>query len=97
MLQIFLWTKGITDCFMVTGGGAIAFNDAIGHKDGIHCTYSHHEQASAIAAEAYARIDNRIAVTLCNYRTGRDECDHRCSRRMVGFGSDAGDLRAGTL
>ena len=58
----FLVAKGITDCFMVTGGGAMHLNDAIGHKDGIHCTYSHHEQASAIAAEAYARIDNRIVL-----------------------------------
>ena len=60
----FLVSKGITDCFMVTGGGAMHLNDAIGHKEEIHCTYSHHEQASAIAAEAYARIDNRIAA-LC--------------------------------
>ncbi|MBQ9308848.1 MAG: thiamine pyrophosphate-binding protein, partial [Clostridia bacterium] len=31
---------------------------------GIKCTYQHHEQACAIAAEAYARLDNRAAV-LC--------------------------------
>mgnify|MGYP002245735826 CR=1 FL=1 len=29
-----------------------------------HCLYNHHEQASAMAAEAYARIHNRIAA-LC--------------------------------
>lgn len=39
-------------------------NDALGHKEGLHCLYNHHEQASAMAAEAYARIHNRIAV-LC--------------------------------
>lgn len=60
----FLVTKGINDCFMITGGGAMHLNDAIGHKDRIHCTYSHHEQASAIAAEAYARVNNKIAA-LC--------------------------------
>ena len=60
----FLVSKGITDCFMITGGGAMHLNDAIGHKEGIHCTYSHHEQASAIAAEAYGRINNKIAA-LC--------------------------------
>lgn len=60
----FLVSKGITDCFMITGGGAMHLNDALGHKSGLHCTYNHHEQACAIAAEAYARIDNKIAA-LC--------------------------------
>lgn len=60
----FLVDNGISDCFMVTGGGAMHLNDALGHKEGLNCTYNHHEQASAIAAESYARINNRIAA-LC--------------------------------
>ena len=60
----FLVSHGITDCFMVVGGGAMHLNDALGHKEGLHCTYNHHEQACAIAAEAYARVDNKIAA-LC--------------------------------
>lgn len=55
---------GICQAFTVTGGGAMHLNDALGHQEGLHCIYNHHEQASAIAAEAYARIHNRIAV-LC--------------------------------
>ena len=58
----FLVKKGITDCFMVVGGGAMHLNDALGHKEGLHCTYNHHEQACAMAAEAYARVNNRIAA-----------------------------------
>ena len=58
----FLVSHGITDCFTVTGGGAMHLNDALGHKDGLCCTYNHHEQACAIAAEAYARINNKIAA-----------------------------------
>lgn len=58
----FLVKKGITDCFMVVGGGAMHLNDALGHKKGLHCTYNHHEQACAMAAEAYARVNNRIAA-----------------------------------
>ncbi len=58
----FLVDHGITDCFMITGGGAMHLNDALGHKTGLHCTYNHHEQASAIAAESYARVNNRMAV-----------------------------------
>lgn len=60
----FLTEHGIADCFMVTGGGAMHLNDALGHKEGLHCTYNHHEQACAIAAEAYARVNNKIAA-LC--------------------------------
>ena len=37
-------------------------NDALGHNPGLHVTYNHHEQACAMAAEAYARLDNRIAA-----------------------------------
>ena len=55
---------GICQVFTVTGGGAMHLNDAQGHKEELHCLYNHHEQASAMAAEAYARIHNRIAA-LC--------------------------------
>ena len=58
----FLVSNGITDCFTVTGGGAMHLNDALGHKEGLKCLYNHHEQACAIAAEAYARINNKIAA-----------------------------------
>lgn len=58
----FLVDHGVTDAFSVVGGGAMHLNDALGHKDGLHVTYNHHEQACAIAAEAYARLDNKIAA-----------------------------------
>ena len=58
----FLVKNGISHCFTVTGGGAMFLNDALGHKAGLECIYNHHEQACAIAAEAYARINNKIAA-----------------------------------
>lgn len=58
----FLVSHGVTDCFSVVGGGAMHLNDAFGHHSGIRVTYNHHEQACAMAAEAYARLDNRIAA-----------------------------------
>ncbi|MDY4066257.1 thiamine pyrophosphate-binding protein, partial [Bullifex sp.] len=58
----FLVDHGVTDVFSVVGGGAMHLNDALGHKEGLHVTYNHHEQACAIAAEAYARLDNKIAA-----------------------------------
>ena len=58
----FLVEQGVTDVFSVVGGGAMHLNDALGHNTGLHVTYNHHEQACAIAAEAYARLDNKIAA-----------------------------------
>ena len=58
----FLVDNGITDCFMVTGGGAMHLDDAIGHEEGIRCTFNHHEQASAIAAEGYTRMTGKLAA-----------------------------------
>ena len=61
----FLVEKKVTDVFSVVGGGAMHLNDAIGHNKGLKVTYNHHEQACAIAAEAYARLENRIAAVGC--------------------------------
>lgn len=58
----FLADHGIKDCFMVTGGGAMHLDDAIGHQEGIHCTFNHHEQACAIAAEGYTRMTGKLAA-----------------------------------
>ena len=43
-------------------------NDSFGHDPRLKCLYQHHEQACAIAAEAYARMLNRPAVV--NVTTG---------------------------
>lgn len=58
----FLIEKGITDIFTVVGGGAMHLNDSFGHNPKLHCLYNHHEQASAMAGEAYARLANRMAA-----------------------------------
>ena len=58
----FLVNNNITDCFMVTGGGAMHLDDAIGHQAGMRCTFNHHEQACAIAAEGYTRMTGRLAA-----------------------------------
>ena len=57
----FFASHGVTDIFSVVGGGAMHLNDAFGHHSKIKVTYNHHEQACAMAAEAYARVENRIA------------------------------------
>ncbi|MDO4160676.1 MAG: thiamine pyrophosphate-binding protein [Prevotellaceae bacterium] len=59
---------GIEHCFLVTGGGAMHLNDAIGHTKGLTYICNHHEQASAIAAEGYYRTCGKLCVT--NVTTG---------------------------
>ncbi len=58
----FLQENDISDIFTITGGGAMHLNDAFGNAPALHCTYNHHEQACAIAAEGYARLTRRIAA-----------------------------------
>lgn len=58
----FMVENAITDLFTVTGGGAMHLNDSLGNHPKLHSTYCHHEQACAIAAEAYARLTGKIAL-----------------------------------
>ncbi len=54
--------NGIKHIFMVTGGGAMHLNNSFGRTKGIRCIFNQHEQASAIAAEGYARVTGKLAV-----------------------------------
>lgn len=63
-----LATLGARQVFMVTGGGAMHLNDALGHHDRLTLTCFHHEQAAAFAAEGYARIAGRPGIV--NVTTG---------------------------
>jgi acetolactate synthase-1/2/3 large subunit len=56
--------QGIEQVFAVTGGGAMFLNQALGGQDGLRCTFMHHEQACAMAAEGYARITGKPAVVM---------------------------------
>jgi len=59
---------GIKQVFMITGGGAMHLNQSIGSHPDLNCTFNHHEQACAIAAESYFRLTNTPA--LVNVTTG---------------------------
>jgi acetolactate synthase-1/2/3 large subunit len=59
---------GIDTSFLVTGGGAMFLNDAIGASPHLKKIYCHHEQAASIAAEAYARI--ALKPALLNVTSG---------------------------
>jgi acetolactate synthase-1/2/3 large subunit len=53
---------------MLTGGGAMHLNDAIGRCPGLEYVCCHHEQACAIAAESYFRLSGKLAAL--NVTTG---------------------------
>lgn len=57
-----LVAHGIRDVFMITGGGAMHLNHSFGTDPRMHTTFCHHEQALSMAAEAYYRLTNRLAV-----------------------------------
>lgn len=59
--------KALADCgvrqvFLVTGGGAMFLNNAFGTEPRIRYVCNHHEQASAMAAEGYARVSGNLGV-----------------------------------
>jgi acetolactate synthase-1/2/3 large subunit len=56
--------QGIEQVFTVTGGGSMFLNQALGGHLGLRCTFMHHEQACAMAAEGYARIAGKPAVVM---------------------------------
>jgi acetolactate synthase I/II/III large subunit len=59
---------GVRHIFLVTGGGAMHLNNSIGREPRIQYICNHHEQASAMAAEGYARISGQPGVI--NVTTG---------------------------
>lgn len=59
----FLRRKGIKCAFMLPGGGAMHLNDSIGKSD-IEYVCFLHEQAAAIAAEAYGQHTNTPGLVL---------------------------------
>ena len=60
----FLVKNGIDTVFSVVGGGSMHLNDAFGKHEKLNVIHNHHEQASAMAAEGYARINGKMA-TVC--------------------------------
>jgi acetolactate synthase I/II/III large subunit len=59
---------GVRHVFMLTGGGSMFLNYAIGTNPKIKTIFNQHEQACAMAAEGYARITNVPGVI--NVTTG---------------------------
>ena len=55
---------GVSHMFMLPGGGAMHLNDSLGRSKKIQYIGCLHEQACAIAAEAYARVNNTLGLLM---------------------------------
>jgi acetolactate synthase-1/2/3 large subunit len=60
----FLEKRGIKHVFTVTGGGAMFLNDGLAKSTNIKGIFNHHEQACAMAAVGYSKVNNEIAVVM---------------------------------
>jgi acetolactate synthase-1/2/3 large subunit len=60
----YIYKHGTDTIFTVAGGGAMFLNDAVVLHKKMLCICNHHEQASAMAAEAYAKTKNRIGAVM---------------------------------
>ena len=54
----------VKDIFMVSGGGCMHLVDSFGRSEKIKYWCTEHEQAAAMAAEAYAKMKNDIGLVL---------------------------------
>ncbi len=66
----FLRDKGVDTVFMVSGGGIMHLTDSLGRTEGMEYVCNYHEQACAISAEAYARVNKRPAACLVTVGPG---------------------------
>jgi len=60
----FMAEQGVRAVFLVPGGGSMFLVDGIAQNSEIEFVPNHHEQASAIAAEAYARVSGGLGVAV---------------------------------
>jgi len=61
---------GISRVFTVVGGSSLGLNKAFANNKYFKISYNHHEQAAAIAAEAYARRFNKPACVCVSSGPG---------------------------
>jgi len=60
----FVARKGVRHVFMLPGGGAMHLNDSLGRNKKLTYVCNLHEQACAIAADAYSQYTNNLGVAL---------------------------------
>ena len=65
---------GVKHVFTLTGGGAMFLNDSVAKHKKLEAVCNHHEQASSMAAVAYAKYTNSFAVVMPTTGCGSTNC-----------------------
>jgi len=69
-IALFLREQNIRHAFVVTGGAAAHLIDSVDREPGIDYVCTQHEQASAMAADAYARTTGNLGVAIATSGPG---------------------------
>lgn len=56
--------QGVKHCFLLPGGGCMHLVDSVGRCDGLDFVANLHEQACAVAADAYGQYTNNLGFSL---------------------------------
>ena len=64
IIQFLRDSYGIDTIFTVSGGGCIFLIDSLGSTPGVQYVATHHEQAASIAAEGYARMNDKLGACI---------------------------------
>lgn len=79
----FVRDQGVNSVFLVPGGGAMYLADAFGNTPGLDYIPNHHEQASSIAAEAFARINGRLGCAVVTTGPGGTNAVTGCTGAWI--------------
>ena len=66
----FLASKGLRHVFGITGGASLHLIHAIAERTDMQMIFTHHEQASAMAADGYSRVTGEFAVAVATSGPG---------------------------
>lgn len=96
---------GVKHVFIVPGGAAMHLNDSLAGRRDIDFIATFHEHASAVAAEAYAKLTGNLGVALVTAGPGSTNCITGCSSAWVNSAPlifisgqvKSSDLKTGTL
>lgn len=69
-VSTFISSLGVKEVFLISGGANVQLIDSISKNENLKYVCSHHEQASAIAAECYSRINENIGVCVVTVGPG---------------------------
>ena len=66
--------EGVRCVFLVPGGGAMHLNDALAGRGDLSFVANYHEHASAVGAEAYAKLTGNLGVAMVTAGPGATNC-----------------------